>query len=155
MDAIERLVAIEEIKQLKARYFRALDAQDWDAYVGVFCEDGVIDLTEEMKRHAGEANDAGTNPLSRGREEIRAFISSALEGGVSVHEGHMPIIDVTGPDSATGTWQFHDWITYGDTGFHGYGHYQEEYRRVDGRWLISFMSISRIRLDWMPAKGES
>jgi ketosteroid isomerase-like protein len=147
---LDRLVAVEEIKQLKARYFTALDAQDWDAYVAVFTEDAVMDLAEEMQAHSGEAVDAGTDPVSRGREAIRTFIAAALEGSVSVHEGHMPVIEITGPDTARGTWGLHDWITFADKGtqFHGYGHYHEEYGKVDGEWLISFMSISRIRVDW-------
>ncbi|WP_166875220.1 nuclear transport factor 2 family protein [Salinibacterium sp. ZJ450] len=33
---------IEAIKQLKARYFRALDTKDWDAFRGVFVEDPQI-----------------------------------------------------------------------------------------------------------------
>jgi hypothetical protein len=31
MDALARLVAIEEIRQLKARYFRLMDTRDFDA----------------------------------------------------------------------------------------------------------------------------
>jgi hypothetical protein len=30
MDRIERLIAIEEIKQLKARHFRLMDMRDFD-----------------------------------------------------------------------------------------------------------------------------
>ena len=30
MDTVERLDAIEAIKQLKARYFRCMDTKDWD-----------------------------------------------------------------------------------------------------------------------------
>jgi SnoaL-like domain len=145
---LERLVAIEEIKQLKARYFRTLDDHDWDAYVAAFTEDAVMDLTEEMARHAGAAVDAGTDPVSKGRQAIRRFIAGALDGSVSVHEGHMPIIEITGPDTARGTWSLHDWVSFPDSQFHGYGHYHEEYRKVDGKWLISFMSISRIRIAW-------
>lgn len=44
MDPLEELLAIEEIRKLKARYFRALDAKDWDAFAGVFAPDAVQDL---------------------------------------------------------------------------------------------------------------
>jgi len=148
VDAVEQLLAIEEIKKLKARYFTTLDAHDWDGYVAVFTEDAVMDLAEEMKLHQGEAVDAGADPVSRGRDAIAAFIAGALDEAVSVHEGHMPVIDVIGPDTAKGTWQLHDWVDFGTRSFHGYGHYHEEYRRVDGRWLISSMRIRRIRIDW-------
>jgi hypothetical protein len=152
MDAVERLTAIEEIKQLKARYFLTLDDHDWDVYAGVFTEDGILDLAEEQEFHRGRAVDPGPDGpawVANGRAEIRDFISAALDTSVSVHEGHTPIIDVTGADGATGTWSFHDFITFPDgSSFHGFGRYHETYRRVDGAWLIASMSISRIRLDW-------
>jgi len=41
---------VEEIKKLKARYFRGLDTRDWDLYASVFAEDVVVDL----RRAGGE-----------------------------------------------------------------------------------------------------
>ena len=38
---------IEQICQLKARYFRTMDQKDWTAYRGVFAEDAVIDTTDD------------------------------------------------------------------------------------------------------------
>jgi len=35
--------AIEEIKQLKARYFRCMDTKDWAGYLNVFTPDAKID----------------------------------------------------------------------------------------------------------------
>ena len=39
---------IEQIKKLKARYFRALDAQDWELYASVFAPDVVVDTTRAV-----------------------------------------------------------------------------------------------------------
>ncbi len=36
---------IEDIKQLKARYFRMMDTKDWDAMRKVFAADVVVDTT--------------------------------------------------------------------------------------------------------------
>ena len=36
MTATDRLLAIEEIKQLKARYFRCMDQKKWDEFEAVF-----------------------------------------------------------------------------------------------------------------------
>ena len=38
-DPVQELLDIEAIKQLKARYFRLLDAKDWEAFVEIFTED--------------------------------------------------------------------------------------------------------------------
>ncbi|MEV5503300.1 nuclear transport factor 2 family protein [Nonomuraea fuscirosea] len=32
-------------------------------------------------------------------------------------------------------------------GMRGYGHYHERYRRVDGRWRIQTMTLTRLRID--------
>ena len=41
--AVERLVAIEDIKQLKARYFRLMDQKNWDGFEKLFTPDVVFD----------------------------------------------------------------------------------------------------------------
>ena len=46
MDTNE-LIAIEQIRQLKARYFRSMDQKDWDLWEQVFTEDVLIDTTQE------------------------------------------------------------------------------------------------------------
>ncbi len=39
------------------------------------------------------------------------------------------------------------WWTNGDVEehLHGYGHYHEEYRKVEGKWLISYRTLTRLR----------
>ena len=44
MDTVERLEAIEEIKQLKARYFRCMDTKDWHGFTTVFAPDARMDV---------------------------------------------------------------------------------------------------------------
>jgi hypothetical protein len=109
MDALERLTAIEAIKQLKARYLIAIDAKDWDTYAGVFAPDGLLDLDIEKEYHRGRAIDPGPDGppwVARGRAQIHDFIAAAHAESVSVHEGHTPIIEITGEDTAEGTWAF-------------------------------------------------
>jgi hypothetical protein len=44
----ERLEAIEEIKQLKARYFRCMDTKDWDGFTSVFAPEARMDVSGEF-----------------------------------------------------------------------------------------------------------
>src|SRR6185312_2545365 len=46
MDLAERLAAIEEIKALKARYFRCMDEKDWPGLQAVFTPDVVCDFRD-------------------------------------------------------------------------------------------------------------
>jgi hypothetical protein len=147
VDPLERLVAIEAIEALKARYFLTLDTKDWSGLEAVFAPEAVMDLSEEMQHH-GSGVDTGADPISRTPAGIVAFISGTIAPATTVHEGHMPAIELSAPDRAAGTWQLHDWIELDGAGFHAYGHYHDAYSRHDGRWLIESTRITRIRVDY-------
>src|SRR5690606_35420468 len=80
------------------------------------------------------------------------FIAEALAGAVSIHHGHMPEIEILSADQAAGIWAMEDRIFWpsnnptvmGLESLHGYGHYHEKYRRVDGRWLIQSLKVTRL-----------
>ena len=136
----EQLEEIEAIKRLKARYFRHMDRKDWDAWGQVFAEDAVLEVPE-------------VDMVVTGREEIVASVSGALVGTQTVHHGHMPEIELTGPDTATGTWAMADYVEWPQAegearvGLQGYGHYIEEYVRADGEWRIARSRLERLRVD--------
>lgn len=145
-DPWQRLEAVEEIKRLKARYFRCLDTGDWDGFAAVFAPDAVMNMAEA----------AGGDPLpdaiSRGPADIAAYVRRSVEGMVTVHHGHMPEIEVTGETTAEGVWAMEDllrWTGRDGTvgGLHGFGHYHETYSKVDGRWLIASIRLTRLRVD--------
>jgi uncharacterized protein (TIGR02246 family) len=126
---------IEEIKKLKARYFRGLDSQDWGLYESVFAEDVVVDLT----RAGGERFE--------GRTAFMAY-ARAMPMVQSVHHGHMPEIDLTGPDTAAGVWALEDYNIWQDgSQNHGWGHYLETYVKREGRWQIRTMALSYLRIE--------
>ena len=126
---------VEEIKKLKARYFRSLDAKDWELYASVFAEDCLVDL-----RTAG-------GELYEGRAAFVAYASS-LTLVQSVHHGHMPEIDMINATTATGVWGLEDYNLWEDgSQNHGWGHYLETYEKVGGRWAIKTMKLSYLRID--------
>jgi hypothetical protein len=126
---------IEEIKKLKARYFRSLDSKDWALYAAVFAEDCVVDL-----RGAG-------GELYEGRAAFVDYASN-LKIVQSVHHGHMPEIDLTGPSTATGVWAMEDYNIWEDgSQNNGWGHYLETYAKIDGHWAIKTMKLSYLRIE--------
>jgi len=139
--AANELLAIESIKQLKARYFRLMDTKQWDRFGEVFTPDAEIDVRQ----------DAGKAGQVRGRERIVEAIRNAVHAAQTVHHGHMPEIELTGPDTARGTWAMYDYVEFPSdgprAGFHGFGHYLETYRHQDGAWRIASMKLTRIRRD--------
>ena len=141
MDPIERLTAIEEIKQLKARYFRCMDMKDWDGQVTVFAPDVEVDVSGEMA--------PGENGVIRGAQEFVTFNRGHIEHVLTVHHGHMPEIEITSDTTATGIWSMEDMLRWRDGGpmrtLHGYGHYHETYEKTAGEWRIKTMRISRLK----------
>jgi hypothetical protein len=137
---VQRLVDIEEIKQLKARYFRSIDTKDWDAFGDVFAEHAVLEVPE-------------VDIVVNGRDAIIEFVSGALVGARTVHHGHMPEIELTAADAARGTWAMFDYVEWPQpedgqrVGLQGYGHYVDEYVRDDGTWRITRTRLDRLRID--------
>ena len=146
VNVVERLEAIEEIKQLKARYFRCMDTKDWDGFASVFAPDARMDVSGELASDAAD----GTG-VTTGNREIAAFVRASIDDVTTVHHGHTPEIDVTSPTNATGIWAMEDhlWWPEGSsiTTMHGYGHYHETYEKVGGRWLITSTTLTRLRTD--------
>lgn len=153
--SVEQLVAIEDIKRLFAARLRCLDAKEWDRYGDFHTEDVVSASWVDLP---GGSAPSATAPQVVGREALTSAIKAALGGPVhvtTVHHGHNPEIDVLSPVSARGVWAMEDrlWWTNGDheEWLHGFGHYHEEYRRVDGRWLISARTLTRTRVTQSPS----
>lgn len=139
MDEIDRLSAVQGIGALKARYFRALDTKDWEAFADVFAPDAVMDMEAE----------AGATV--EGRDAIAAFVARSVEGAVTVHHGHMPEINVLSPTEATGIWAMEDLLQWPEgspiRSLHGFGHYHERYVKLEGRWHIAHLELTRLRRD--------
>lgn len=147
MDPVARLLALEDIRALKARYFRCMDTKDWAGFEAVFAPDAVLDMTGEM-RTGGDAGDG----YVRGAAAIAAFVRSHVDAVTTVHHGHMPELEITSATTARGTWAMEDvlrWPGEGDVmHLRGYGHYHETYVCLDGRWLIASSRLARLRVDF-------
>jgi hypothetical protein len=134
------LVEIEAIKQLKARYCRLLDTKQWDAWRALFSDDFRAEIH-------------GPHPVIHfeGPDEMVDANRKLLADAPTVHHGHTPEIELTGPDTARGIWAMVDVVKLG-AGFTGYGHYHEEYRRERGGWLITSLRLTRTLVE---PHGES
>jgi|SRR5579871_4714345 len=159
----EKLLAIEEIKQLKARYFHCVDWKDWKGFYGVFAPDVEFDMRDSFKAAdptSGASRVYGRPELlaaidtsgwrMQGRDQIAANGSSQFADVSTVHHGFNPQITIRSAHEASGIWAMHDILRFPGgpiTEIHGYGHYHETYRRIDGRWLIQTITLKRLRID--------
>lgn len=137
-------VMIEQIKQLKARYFRAMDMRDWTAFGHAFSNEGSLEV-ESIRR-----DDEGDRPISRkemGRDAIVAWVSGVLAGATTIHHGHMPEIEILSPTRASGIWAMEDRVIWPDRSLHGWGHYHESYIVEDGAWRIAASRLTRLHVE--------
>ena len=148
MDTLARLVAIEEIKQLKARYFRMMDTRDWDGMAQVFCRDARFDCSQGFHTTPLGAVPEGFNgPITNGRDAIMAWIRDAFASQTSVHHGHCHEITVESETEARGVIAMEDYIFGPDRKslrLHGAGHYHERYRFEVGAWRIAETKLTRL-----------
>ena len=119
-DDATALMAIEAIKQLKARYCRYLDAKDWAAWRAIFTDD----FGAFTRKGIGRTSQA------------------------TAHQVHAPEIELTSATTARGLWALQDVVRFGPgVTLVGYGHYHETYENIAGQWLIKSSKLTRLRED--------
>ncbi len=155
MNDSAKLFAIEEIKQLKARYFRFMDQKNWAGLPGVFAEDVVCDFGDPM-HDPTDPEPAAIPPggTLAGRDTVVAFMQAGLAHTRSVHHGHMAEITIEDENNASGIIAMYDRLRFSRgplKALDGYGHYYETYRRIDGVWRIATLRLVRLQVDTVPA----
>lgn len=148
METIDKLLAIEEIKSLKARYFRLMDTKKWAEWEQLFATDLVADFPD----------DRPDSPPFRGRREFVAAIQGVNGAALTLHHGHTPEIEILTPTSARGIWVMQDWVrwpesiaaTTGGRYLIGWGHYHETYVKSAEGWRIATLKLTRLHIDRSP-----
>ena len=124
---IEDLEHVAAIKDLKARYWNAVDHQRLDEVRDCYAPDGI-------------ALDFEGIPPCQTRDDLIKIIKEqgGRAGFHSAHHGHNPRVRITGPAEAEGLWDMHfssidvnERVTIQMT-----GEYEDRYVLKDGRWWI-------------------
>jgi hypothetical protein len=155
MDPLQRLLDIEDIRGLKARYFRCMDTKDWEGLAKVFAPDAIFDLREVSSVRnpltgAWSPPFGGESDVYRGHANVLKMIRDAVEHRVTIHHGHMGEIEITGDTTACGIWAMEDVVVNAPGGepinMHGSGHYHDTYVRLADGWAILTTKITRLAL---------
>jgi hypothetical protein len=136
MDDLQKVLALQEIQQVKARRCRCVDLKDWAGYIDC---------------HTPDAVSYALSSPTVGAEAMARQLEAQIGGKTTVHHVHSPEIEFTSDTTAKGIWAMEDMLWWEENGqkywTHGYGHYYETYENRDGRWLISSRKLERIRVD--------
>lgn len=125
---IARLEDLEAIRDLDARYCRALDDGDWDTLVSLFTDDGeFVGLSS-----------------ARGHTELRAFFAGLADAGLTAFWHHVTNLEIAleGTDTAQARsflWQpcVQDGVPHIAA-----GRYTDTLRRVQGTWRYVTKQVS-------------
>jgi hypothetical protein len=148
---IERVSAIEEIRQLKSLYFRGVDTGDADLVRGLLAEDcelNYMGCCTDPK--TGKDFIPAMNLVLRGRKSWSSDGMSKY-GIVSVHQGHNFEVEFLSDTLAKVIWSMSDRLFFPPGGQYstmtGYGHYHETYTKIGGAWKLKTTRITRIRVE--------
>ncbi|MGO4312345.1 nuclear transport factor 2 family protein [Pseudomonas sp. KB_15] len=132
---LDDYLEIEQIRQLKYRYFRAVDCHDWTSLETCLAED--VKTSLDSGKYSFDCRTAFLDGL-------RAIMDRPTL--LCKHQGHHPEIEILGPDKARGTWYLEDHVIdlEGDWMLHGTAFYQDEYIKRDGNWLIVSTGYRRV-----------
>ncbi|MFC1944006.1 nuclear transport factor 2 family protein [Chloroflexota bacterium] len=127
-----KLRDIEEIRQLKYRYWRSVHEGRWGDVGDCFAEDGIFDF--------------GYSSEVRGRQAITDFFGKVMSKitSMAVLHGHNPEIDITSETTASGKWQLDNIrieASSNEASRQGNA-YNEEYIKEEGNWKISLSKVN-------------
>ena len=135
---IQRLKDVQAIKELKSRYFCALDTKDWDALEKTMTEDIVTSYSNGKL-------------VFHGPKEITDYFKKTMpKTEITLHQGHNPEIWFESDTVAYGKWYLQDVLIFakGDPyeglQVEGSAIYRDRYVKVDGEWLIQDIGYKRI-----------
>ncbi len=126
---VQRLIDIEDIKQLKARYAAACD-NDYnpDQLAPLFAEDAIWD--------------GSILGYAEGRQGIHDFFSASSElVPFAVHQVSNPLIEIDG-DQATGQWYLWQPMVFQGQALWLSATYEDRYVRQDGQWLYQHLKLN-------------
>lgn len=159
MDDLQRLTAIDAIRQAKAEYLRGNDTGDLALVRGMLAEDCVLDF-----RKCWTDPTTGEDLLPEINVVIHGSAAFSPEGfaalGVtsehsSAHHAYSFEVAFTGDATAQVTWAMTDRLFMPAGGKYsqltGYGYYHDTFERTDGAWKLKTMRVSRLRVEGTPA----
>lgn len=131
---LQEMLAIEEIKLLRAKYSHYCDSLDLEKYLSLFTEDAVLEADE---KHGG---------VIRGKKELRELVGSMMRIHKKYQMFHLvsnPLIEILDEDHGRGRWYLLDYnFRFEEEPFRVACVYLDEYRKVDGVWKFSHIRLA-------------
>lgn len=145
-DRILKLLDMQDIRDLRIRYSHCLDSGNIDALETIFSPDAEVEVTVGSMRGIAE--------IKSGLADAFAMFDRDKKGSYPfMHAVTNHAVTLTGKDTAEGRCYLMDFETASKADPHPLfllGIYADQYRRIDGRWLITG---SRLETIWPERNG--
>lgn len=144
-----------EIQELQGRYLFAMDWRDADTYASTFTEDGVLDWARGV-----EKGRAAIRAAVLGMRETDAKEAAKTPGKRPAKRRHNitnTIIKIDGNKALSRSY----WTSYYNNNdqrapqIDGYGHYEDELVKQNGKWLFTKRKIFNEAMDSRAATDKS
>ena len=135
---VQRLKDIEEIKELKGKYFRCLDSKNWD----------LLETTLSPNVHTEYSN--GHLRFDGPQQVTNYFKENMPKTQVTLHQGHTPEFEFESDKVAYGRWYLQDIVMFTEgsdfagTQLNGSAFYRDKYEKIEGQWLIVETGYMRV-----------
>ena len=127
---LQEVIDREAIRDLPLRYCHCVWQKDPDGYVNLFTEDGAVSTNDP------------TLPRAEGRAGLRKMISEGLDTAKPRPFIHNHVIELLGPDRATGTCYVEVRLLRDGKKCLMSGWYNDEYAKVGGAWKFKSRKIT-------------
>jgi len=129
---VQRLIDIEDIRQLKHKYFATTDAKDFTALRALYTDDATF----------------GAGGLDSPEAFIKFLSSPERATRKTKHHGHNALITFTSATEAEGVWDYEAWTwqmradgTLEEKAVrHNWGQYLDSYRKTPAGWRMTRMN---------------
>ena len=132
LSGIDKLMALGEIRRLKAWRDRAADTKDWALYESLHAPD-----------HVSENGDYGRWTSAA---EMIVNVKLSMESLTTLHHSHTPEIEFETPTFARSVWAMEGMSFWKqgdeDHWFQAFGHYFETCEKRDGRWVYTSRKLT-------------
>jgi SnoaL-like domain len=163
VDALEKLIATEEIRQVKARWWRAIDEKDTKLFRSCLADIVELDFRGAMR----DSHDPDEGIQQEATETLWTDVEAAVDSimgvannvfGKTAHHGSVGWeIEFESSVKARAIFPMIDHIVMLPGNPHseitGYGQYFDTFERIDGAWKVTASRLVRLRMDFVQNKA--
>ncbi len=142
----DQLSLINTIRVRKAKYCRFVDTKRWSDLADL--------LVEKPELRFFDPDGKLLYAFDSTAEWIQ-LMENYLAGAHTIHQVHNDEIEMISDSEVRAIWSMEDYLILAEGGdrpasMHGYGHYHETWKSVDGSWRIAVLELRRTILEIKP-----